>query len=228
MSYLEESLNSIKTDWKSVIESYDFTALNEFLSKEYETYGDDVKIFPPKPLIFNCFNFFDMNELKVVILGQDPYINEGQAMGLAFSVPEGVRVPPSLRNVIKEINRSMDKDKSLKNGDLTDWAEQGVLLLNTALTVRQFKSNSHGKTKLWDDFIGMILKYINKNCNGLVFMLWGNHAMKYDKFIDENKHTVLRSGHPSPLNRSNPFLGNNHFVECNLKLTEIGSKEINW
>jgi uracil-DNA glycosylase len=103
MSYLYESLQSIKTDWKEVVKSYDFTDLNKFLGKEYETYGEDVKIFPPKPLIFNCFNFFDINELKVVILGQDPYIKEGQAMGLAFSVPEGIRVPPSLRNVIKEI-----------------------------------------------------------------------------------------------------------------------------
>ena len=215
MSYLYESLQSIKTDWKEVVKSYDFTNLNKFLWEEYETYGEDIKIFPPKPLIFNCFNFFDINELKVVILGQDPYIKEGQAMGLAFSVPEDIRVPPSLRNVIKEINRSMDKDKSLKNGDLTNWAEQGVLLLNTALTVRQFKSNSHGKTKLWDGFIEMILKYINKNCDGLVFMLWGNNAMKYDKFINEDKHNILKSGHPSPLNRSNPFLGNIFFLVSN-------------
>ena len=228
MSYLQESLDTIGTDWKDVIESYDFSDLNEFLSKEYKTYGDDVKIFPPKPLIFNCFNFFDINELNVVILGQDPYINEGQAMGLAFSVPEGIKVPPSLRNVIKEINRSLKKDKSLKNGNLTNWAKQGVLLLNTALTVRQFKSNSHGKTKLWDGFIEMILKYININCNDIVFMLWGNHAMKYDKYIDEDKHTILRSGHPSPLNRCNPFLGNNHFLECNLKLIGNGSKGIDW
>ena len=228
MPYLTESLKNIKTDWKDVITSYDFTKLNDFLDKEYALYGDDVPTFPPKPLIFNCFNFFDVKGTRVVILGQDPYIKEGEAMGLSFSVPEGKRVPPSLRNVIKEINQSMDKDKSLKNGDLTPWAKQGVLLLNTALTVRMGKSNSHGKSKLWDGFTEMILDHINKNCENVVFMLWGNHAMYYEKYIDTDKHTVLKCGHPSPLNRSNPFLGNGHFVECNKKLSENNLSQIEW
>jgi len=222
MPYLDESLKNIKTDWKDIITSYDFTKLNEFLDKE------DVLIFPPKQLIFNCFNYFDVKDTKVVILGQDPYIKEGEATGLSFSVPEGKRVPPSLRNVIKEINTSMNKDKSLKSGDLTSWAEQGVLLLNTSLTVRQGKSNSHGKTKLWDGFTEMILSYINENCDNVVFMLWGNHAMYYSKYIDGNKHIIMKCGHPSPLNRTNPFIGNGQFVECNKKLRENGKPDIEW
>lgn len=121
--YLDKSITEVKTDWKDILEGFEFTEINSFLNKEQETYQDAIKIFPPKNLIFNCFNFFNINETKVVILGQDPYIKEGQAMGLSFSVPDGVRVPPSLRNIIKEINSSLHKDKSLKNGNLTNWAD---------------------------------------------------------------------------------------------------------
>lgn len=121
--YLDNSIAEVNTDWKDILENFEFTEINSFLNKEQETYQDAIKIFPPKNLIFNCFNFFNINETKVVILGQDPYIKEGQAMGLSFSVPDGVRVPPSLRNIIKEINSSLHKDKSLKNGNLTNWAD---------------------------------------------------------------------------------------------------------
>jgi len=220
--FLDEALETVTTDWKDVIESFDLTKINTFLEEQYAIYGDAVKTFPPKPLIFNCFNFFNVKDTKVVIIGQDPYINEGEAMGMAFSVPEGKKVPPSLRNIIKEINRSMGSNKDFKNGDLTAWAEQGVLLLNTALTVRQYKSGTH-MTK-WKHFTNYMLKYINDNCDGLVFMLWGNHAIKYEDLIDKDKHHVLKSGHPSPLNRTNPFLENNHFVKCN----ELLKDPIDW
>jgi uracil-DNA glycosylase len=221
--YLDNSIAEVKTDWKDILEGFEFTEINSFLNKEHETYQDAIKIFPPKNLIFNCFNFFNINETKVVILGQDPYIKEGQAMGLSFSVPDGVRVPPSLRNIIKEINSSLHKEKSLKNGNLINWAEQGVLLLNVALTVRQFKSGSH--SKIWRKFSDYIIREINKRCQGIVFMLWGNDAKEYEEKIDKTKHKILKSGHPSPLNTRNPFSGNSHFKKCN---EILGDKYIIW
>ena len=221
--YLQDALKEVKTDWSNVLENFNYEKINEFLSKEYEIYQDHIKIFPPKKLIFNCFNFFNIKDTKVVILGQDPYIREGQAMGLSFSVPEGVKVPPSLRNVIKEINRSLEMDKSLKNGDLTEWAKQGVLLMNVALTVGEGKSGSH--SKIWREFTYFVMKEINERCEGLVFLLWGNNAMDYESKIDTKKHYVLKSGHPSPLNRTNPFLGNNHFIKCN---EILGDDKVEW
>ncbi len=225
--YLNYSIDSIKTDWKKIIQKYNFIDINSFLDKEEEIYQNEIKIFPPKKLIFECFNHFNFNDLKVVILGQDPYINEGEAVGLSFSVNKGTKIPPSLRNIIKEVNRSFNLDIDFKtNGNLTKWAEQGVLLLNTALTVRQFKSNSH--KKIWLDFTNFIIEYISKNNKNVVFLLWGNNAKNKKQYIDISKHLVLSSGHPSPLNRKKDFYNNNHFIKCNNYLLQNNKKEINW
>lgn len=225
--YLNNSIDSIKTDWKKIIQKYNFVDINSFLDKEEEIYQNEIKIFPPKKLIFECFNYFNFNDLKVVILGQDPYINKGEAVGLSFSVNKGIKIPPSLRNIIKEVNRSFNLNIDFKtNGNLTKWAEQGVLLLNTALTVRQFKSNSH--KKIWLDFTNFIIEYISKNNKNVVFLLWGNNAKNKKQYIDISKHLVLSSGHPSPLNRKKDFYSNNHFIKCNNYLLQNNKKEINW
>ena len=221
--YLNRSLNELKTDWKKVISGFDFTEINKYLNEQEQEHK---KIYPPKELVFNCFNQFHIKETKVLILGLDPYIREGQAMGLSFSVPEGVKVPPSLRNIFKEINRSLNKNKERKNGNLTNWAKQGILLLNTALTVLEGKTGSH--KKIWNSFTEYILSYINKSCEPIVFLLWGRDAEKYRTFVNEKHHTVLVGGHPSPLNRRNPFIGNNHFVLCNKKLQTLGKELIEW
>lgn len=223
--YLDNSIKQINTDWKAVIGKFDFSKLNEY----FQNSKSNLKIYPPKSLIFNSFNQFNISKLKVLIIGLDPYIREGQAMGLSFSVPKGVRIPPSLRNIFKEIDRTTEyisKTQKRTNGDLTEWARQGVLLLNTALTVFEGKTGSH--KKIWNDFTKYILNYINKECEPIVCMLWGRDAEKYKVLIDNTKHHILIGGHPSPLNRTNPFIGNNHFILCNKKLNEWGKPQIEW
>ena len=223
--YLDNSIKQITTDWKSVIKKFDFSKLNDFFQNSKSNFN----IYPPNSLIFNSFNQFNISKLKVLIIGLDPYIREGQAMGLSFSVPKGVRIPPSLRNIFKEIDRTTEyisKTQKRTNGDLTKWARQGVLLLNTALTVFEGKTGSH--KKIWNDFTKYILNYINKECEPIVCMLWGRDAEKYKVLIDNTKHHILISGHPSPLNRTNPFIGNNHFILCNKKLNEWGKPQIEW
>lgn len=225
--YLNDSISKIKTDWRNIISKYNFDEINSFLDKEKMIYQNEIKIFPPKNLIFECFNYFNIKDLKVVILGQDPYINEGEAVGLSFSVNSGTKIPPSLRNILKEVNRSFNyKINERENGNLKKWAKQGVLLLNTALTVRQYKSNSH--KKIWLKFTNFIIEYISNNCNNVVFLLWGNNATNKKQYIDCDKHLVLSSGHPSPLNRKKDFYNNNHFIKCNDYLEENKQKIINW
>lgn len=228
-SYLFPSLNAIKTDWKKILKKYDFNKINKFLTEKEELYDGDLKMYPPKPLIFNCFNFFNVADTKVVILGQDPYIREGEAMGLSFSVPSTSKVPPSLKNIYKEINRSMEMDMDIplkKSGDLTHWAQQGVLLLNCALTVIEGKSGSHGR--IWLDFSEFIIKAISDSTNQCIFMLWGNYALGKVDLIDSEKHLVLKAGHPSPLNRKKNFEGNNHFLNANEHLEANNRKAIDW
>jgi uracil-DNA glycosylase len=184
-------------------------------------------MYPPKELIFNCFNFFNISDTKVIILGQDPYIREGEAMGLSFSIPSNIKVPPSLKNIYKEINRDLNADIPLKeSGDLTHWAEQGVLLLNCALTVIEGKSGSH--SKLWYDFASYIIKAISDNTKNCVFFLWGNHAISKEEFISPKNHLILSAGHPSPLNRKKNFIGNNHFSLANKYLEKHDKKAIDW
>lgn len=208
-------------EWSNLFDGLDLDNIEEFLKEELNTYGDHIPIYPPKSQVWSAFKLTKPDNLKVVILGQDPYINEGEAMGLAFSVPEGKKIPPSLRNIFKKLN------KETSNGDLTSWAEQGVLLLNTALTVRAFTSNSHSSH--WRKITNTIIRYISDRFDNIVFILWGGNAFQKKEWIDGNKHSVLVSSHPSPLGCSKSMKGNSsfndcdHFNECNKIL---GSKKI--
>jgi len=203
----------IPTEWSNLFDGLDLDNIEKFLKEELHTLGDHIPIYPPKSQVWNAFKLTKPDNLKVVILGQDPYINEGEAMGLAFSVPEGKKIPPSLRNIFKKLN------KETSNGDLTSWAEQGVLLLNTALTVRAFSSNSHSSQ--WRTVTNAIIRYISDQFDNIVFILWGGNAFQKKEWIDGNKHSVIVSSHPSPLGCSKPMKGNpsfndrDHFNECN-------------
>ena len=183
--------------------------------------------YPPGKLVFNAFNLCPFNEVKVVIIGQDPYHEPGQAMGLSFSVPEGVPMPPSLINIFKEIEADLGKPMP-PNGDLTRWAKQGVLLLNATLTVRAHKANSHQQLG-WTTFTDAAIKALNDHKNGLVFMLWGRFAQGKKYLIDHNKHCILEAVHPSPRSaRRGGWFGNHQFSQCNAYLRERGEQEIAW
>lgn len=209
----------IKTNWKNILENIiDEEEIENIFIEHEKKYGNDIKIFPPKNLIYNCFNHFDFEDLKVVILGQDPYINEGEAMGLSFSVPDKCKMPPSLRNIFKEIKSDLGIE--ISSTDLTPWAKQGVLLMNCALTVCQHKSNSHKKH--WNKYTDKIIKYISENHSDIIFILWGNFAKNKKKFIDTEKHIILESVHPSPLSARRGFFGCKHFSKV------LEYKKINW
>lgn len=194
---------------------------NEFQKHEEVYVG--LEIFPPKQQVFSAFNHFNFSDLRVVIIGQDPYINKGEANGLCFSVTSGCKMPPSLRNVFKELERCYGILR--KDTDLTDWARQGVLLLNTALTVREHKSASHAK--LWRGFTTDLIKHIGQTSKDVVFMLWGLHAQSFSDLIDCERNLILKHSHPSPLARV-PFTGNNHFELCNEYLDSKGFDKITW
>ena len=183
-------------------------------------------IYPPGELIFNALNSTPLDQTKVVILGQDPYHGPGQAHGLCFSVLPGVKFPPSLQNIFKEINSSLNLPFPT-SGCLQHWAEQGVLLLNATLTVEQNKAGSH-QGKGWETFTDAVIHVLNEKCEHIVFMLWGSYAQKKGAFIDQRKHLVLKSPHPSPLSAHRGFLGNNHFVSANQYLSQHGLVEIDW
>ena len=218
-------VDNIKKDWKEIIKEYDLSDIENFLNEELEKLNGEVEIFPPKHLIFNCFNFFNIKDTKLVILGQDPYINTGEAMGLCFSVPDGIKVPPSLKNIYKEMEDDLGITVNKDCGDLTHWAEQGVLLLNTALTVQQYKSNSH--KKIWKNFTDYIIKKVSEENENIVFILWGRYAQSKKKLIDCEKHLVLEATHPSPLGANKGgFFGCKHFSKCNKYLRKNGKKNI--
>ncbi len=183
-------------------------------------------IYPNDDLIFNAFNTTPLNKVKVVILGQDPYHGPMQAHGLSFSVLSGVTIPPSLKNIYKEIERDLQL-KMPKHGCLQSWADQGVLLLNATLTVEQAKAGSHQK-KGWEHFTDKAIQIVNDRRENVVFLLWGNYAQKKGQFIDSNKHYVIKSPHPSPLSAHRGFLGNNHFSLTNDYLKAEGKEPIDW
>lgn len=219
---LQTLISNLKTDWKSILLQKELEKISEIHQSQKETYNPHLEILPPDNLIFNAFNYFNIPETKIVILGQDPYIHRGEAQGLCFSVTEGIKMPPSLLNIFKELETIYGKRRS--KTDLTDWAQQGVLLLNTALTTLEGKSNFN--SKLWANYIDKIIEQISKVTNGVVFILWGNNAITKRKLIDEKKHLVLTSAHPSPLSATRGFFGNNHFALANEYLKNQGKKEI--
>jgi uracil-DNA glycosylase len=183
-------------------------------------------IYPPGQFIFNAFNHTPFNEVKVVILGQDPYHGKGQAHGLSFSVPDGVRPPPSLINIFKELH----DDTGLpipKSGNLTPWADHGVLLLNASLTVRDGEPNSHSKIG-WTQFTDSVISIISEEKKHVVFMLWGKYAQEKQALIDETKHLVLKAAHPSPYSANNGFFGCKHFSKANKYLMDHGIDPVDW
>ena len=198
-----------------------FIALTDFVRQEYQT----ATCYPPGRLIFNAFNLCPFDKVKVVIIGQDPYHEQGQAQGLSFSVNDGVPFPPSLQNIFKEIEQDLGTPMP-KSGDLTRWAEQGVLLLNATLTVRAHQAASHQR-KGWETFTDAAIRALNAGRDHLVFILWGGYARSKKSLIDTSRHLVLESVHPSPLsaNRGGWF-GNHHFSRCNQYLVEHGEKAI--
>lgn len=184
------------------------------------------EIYPELPLTYNMFNVLPPKEIKVAIIGQDPYINPGEAMGIAFSVPEGIEVPPSLRNIYKELKDDGFAVKDTSSGDLMKWCQQGVFLINTALTVRAHESGSHSK-KWNESFTGQLMRWINENCGPLVIIMWGNHAQSFAKFFDD-KHRKIMSVHPSPLSASRGFFGSKPFSKANKHLVALGHDPIDW
>ena len=216
----------IEESWRTALQTeFDqpyFSTLIQFLKAE-KTKGKT--IYPPGSLIFNAFDTTPLSQLKVVILGQDPYIKPNQAMGLSFSVPKGIRTPPSLKNIYKELNADLGVP-IVNHGDLTAWANQGVFLLNAALTVEAGKSGSHLK-KGWGQFTDAVIRLISTERTNIVFMLWGNFAKAKGVLIDEEKHLVLKAAHPSPL-AGGAYFGSKHFSQANAYLESNGLSPIDW
>lgn len=185
------------------------------------------EIYPPKNLVFNAFRLTPLNEVKVVILGQDPYHNIGQAHGLSFSVPQGVAFPPSLKNIFAELSTDIEGFQIPSSGDLTKWAKQGVLLLNATLTVRAHQAASHQKQG-WETFTDQIIEKISSELENVVFVLWGSYAQKKSVLIDEKKHLILKAVHPSPLSVYRGFYGSKPFSKANNYLVAHGRKPIDW
>jgi len=199
-----------------------FANLVGFVKKEYATQS----VYPPGAMIFNAFEHCSLEDLKVVIIGQDPYHGPGQANGLCFSVNEGVKMPPSLINIFKEIKSDLGKEVPV-SGNLERWADQGVLLLNATLTVRASSPGSHQK-KGWEEFTDAVIHKVSTEKDGVVFLLWGAYAQRKGEIIDESKHFVLKSAHPSPFSADRGFFGCKHFSKTNSYLKEAGKKEIDW
>lgn len=213
-------------DWQNLLksefsEAY-FQSLQKFLEQEYL---QAKIIYPPRPYIFRAFELCHFQDLKVVIIGQDPYHGPGQAHGLSFSVNDGVKLPPSLKNIFIELKADLNIDIPF-TGNLTHWAQQGVLLLNAILTVEAGKPGSH-RLKGWETFTDALIKLISSEKEHVVFLLWGNYAIEKANLIDESKHLVLKAAHPSPLARG-AFFGSKHFSKTNAYLQKQGLSQIQW
>ena len=217
---------NFNNDWQELfdteIQKEYLNKINYFLAREYKT----KKIYPPKEKIFNAFLTTSLKDTKVVILGQDPYHQPGQAQGFAFSVAPNVKIPPSLVNIYKEIEDEYHV-KLHRNGDLTDWAKQGVLLLNPILTVEDSKPLSHQNIG-WQNFTDAAIQRINEKEDAVVFLLWGSKAGAVRRFLNNPNHLVLTSSHPSPLSAYRGFFGNGHFKKCNELLVAHGKEPIHW
>lgn len=217
----------INNEWKLVLQDFfqkeSWKELASFIRKEYST----KKVFPEGKNIFKALDLTPFSKVKVIILGQDPYHDEGQAHGLSFSVPTNIKIPPSLKNIYKEIENDLNIKKGFNNGNLENWAEQGVLLLNAILTVIAHNPASH-RDKGWEEFTDFIIKTLSDQKDNLVFMLWGNYAKSKKCLIDSKRHLILESVHPSPFSARNGFFGCKHFSKCNKYLKENKMKEIEW
>lgn len=216
------------TDWSAIIGS--------LKNKEYFTHAisfvkakraEGETVYPPEADVFNAFKYTPFETLKVIILGQDPYHEEGEAMGLSFSVPVGIRKPPSLQNIYKELQSEYADFIIPDHGNLIPWARQGVLLLNSTLTVTQGKAGSH-RGQGWEEFTDDVVKNISQTADGLVFLLWGNYARSKAALIDRQKHLVLECAHPSPFSASQGFFGCGHFRKANEYLAAKGKRPIDW
>jgi len=218
----------LESSWKEILEN-EFSKeymirLREFLKNEQEQHR---VIYPPSRFIFNAFNRTPFNDVRIVILGQDPYHGEQQAHGLSFSVQKGISIPPSLQNIFKELHIDVPEFRIPEHGDLTGWADQGIFLLNATLTVEAFKAGSHQK-RGWEIFTDKVIAELSQRRSGLVFLLWGKFAQSKAKLIDSNKHYILTAAHPSPLSAYNGFFGCRHFSKANAYLKKMGAEEINW
>jgi uracil-DNA glycosylase len=217
----------IEPEWSEALQDVftaeQFLKLADFVRAEYAT----KEIFPPQDDIFKAFSLTPFSKVKVVILGQDPYHSDGQAHGLCFSVPVGVDVPPSLKNIYKEIESDLGVKKDFKSGNLESWAEQGVFLLNAILTVVAHTPASH-RNKGWENFTDAVIKTISDKREHVVFVLWGNYARSKKTLIDAKKHLILEAPHPSPLSAYAGFFGSKPFSQANKYLVEHGEKEIKW
>ena len=223
---MEKATPQLEPEWLEVLQPefnkpY-FTELKSFLLEEKRTY----KVFPPGNRIFAAFDHTPFSKVKVVILGQDPYHNDGQAHGLCFSVPDGVAVPPSLVNIYKELNSDLGIPIP-RSGNLEKWANQGVLLLNATLTVRAYQAGSHQK-RGWENFTDEVIRQLSARHCGLVFILWGSYAQAKESMIDTSKHYILKAVHPSPLSVYRGFFGCRHFSKTNELLAGAGKEPIDW
>ncbi len=214
--------------WKNFLQAESqkpyFVEINNWLTQEKQL---QKTIYPSEEELFSAYKLTPIQNIKAVILGQDPYHGPNQANGLAFSVHKGITVPPSLRNIYKELESDIDGFTIPTHGSLTEWAEQGVFLLNTSLTVEASKAGSHSKIG-WQNFTDATICEINSQCQNVVFILWGSHAQKKRSFIDETKHHVITSAHPSPLSSYRGFFGSKPFSKTNQYLIEHGKEPINW
>lgn len=220
------AIKSLHPDWNELLNqefSKDyFKGLSDFVNNSYKSKA----VYPPKQLVFSAFNLCLPSALKVVIIGQDPYHQAGQANGLSFSVSDGIRIPPSLKNIFKELEQDIAGFRSPASGNLEAWAKQGVLLLNTVLTVEDSQPGSH-RDSGWLQFTDAVIKTISERKHHLVFMLWGNYAISKETLIDSSKHLILKAAHPSPLARG-AFFGSKHFSQANAYLKTTGQAEVNW
>jgi len=216
----------IEESWKRALHdnfnSDYFQSLKEFLIDEKKNHT----IYPPGPLIFNAFNLTPIDEVKVVIIGQDPYHGTGQAHGLCFSVQDGISLPPSLVNIFKELKSDLGIERP-RNGNLEKWAKQGVLLLNATLTVRANKAGSH-QNKGWEVFTDAVISELSEKRNELIFLLWGKYAQAKDMLIDPSRHYILKAAHPSPFSSHRGFFGCSHFSKTNDILKQLNQTEIDW
>lgn len=217
---------NITDSWKNILktefEKPYFKKLSDFVDAEYENY----RCYPEKENIFAAFNYCDFNDLKVVIIGQDPYHGKGQANGLCFSVKDGIKHPPSLVNIFKELKDDVGKEIPI-SGDLSNWAKQGVLLLNATLTVRESEAGSH-QNQGWEEFTDAVIKKISDETENVVFLLWGKFAEKKGSVVNLKKHIIFKAPHPSPLGAWRGWFGSKHFSKTNSFLESKGLKSIKW